>query len=185
MSRNTRASKGAGLPGPSRWLVAATVLGGIHAGFSFYWAAGGTALAWSLGSDLVKSFHGREWLLAPIGAIKVIAAVAPMALALWGWPARRLTRSACWLGASVLIVWGGLNTVVANLVLAGAIEPQSGFDRPGMIGHAWLWDPLFLLWGAAVATGLFATRRRVSPDADENTTATAPTEELPTRSPRG
>lgn len=144
-----------------RSLIAATALGGIHAGFSLYWAAGGTALAWSLGSDLVASFQGREWLLALIGAFKLLAAAAPLALAFWGWPAWRLTRSMCWLGAAVLTIWGGLNTVVANLVLAGAIQPQSGFDRPGMIGHAWLWDPLFLAWGIAVATGLLATRRRM------------------------
>lgn len=144
-----------------RSLVVAAALGGIHAGFSLYWAAGGTALVWSVGSDLVTSFQGREWLLALVGAIKLIAAVAPLALASsWGWSAWPLTRSVCWLGASVLIIWGGLNTVVANLVLAGAIQPQSGFDRPGLIGHAWLWDPLFLAWGIAVATGLLATRSR-------------------------
>lgn len=145
-----------------RGLIAATALGGVHAGFSLYWAAGGTALVWSLGSDLVASFQGREWLLALIGAFKLIAAVAPLALAFWGWPAWRLTRSVCWLGASVLIIWGGLNTVVANLVLAGAVQPQSGFDRSGMIGHAWLWDPLFLAWGISVAIGLLATRSRVN-----------------------
>ncbi|WP_235531315.1 hypothetical protein [Phycicoccus sp. Soil748] len=46
--------------------------------------------------------------------------------------------------------------MVANLVLVGAIHPSSGFDRPGMVGHAWLWDPLFLLWGASVVLGLRA-----------------------------
>lgn len=140
--------------------AAASALGGIHAGFSIYWATGGTILTWSLGSDVVASFQGREWLLAPIGAIKLLAAVAPLALAFWDWPARRVVRSICWLGAVVLIVWGGVNTVVANLVLVGAIEPESGFDRPGMIGHAWLWDPLFLAWGAALAISLVASRSR-------------------------
>lgn len=110
----------------------------------------------------VEALATREWLLAPIGAIKLIAAVVPAALAFRGWPARRITRPVCWLGALVLIIWGGLNTVVANLVLTGAIQAQSGFDRPGMIGHAWLWDPLFLAWGAAVTIGLFATRSRVN-----------------------
>lgn len=141
--------------------AAAGALGGIHAGFSIYWATGGTVLTWSLGSDLVASFQGREWLLAPIGAIKLLAAVAPLALAFCDWPARRVVRSVCWLGAGILIVWGGLNSVVANLILAGAIEPEAGFDRPGMIGHAWLWDPLFIAWGAAVAIGLVASRSRV------------------------
>lgn len=142
--------------------VAASAIGVIHAGFSLYWAAGGTLLVWSLGSDLVESFRGREWLLAPIGAVKLVAAVGPLVLARAGWPARRVTRSACWLGPLLLIIWGGLNTTVGNLVLAGVIRPESGFDRAGMIGHAYLWDPLFLAWGAALALGLIASRGRAT-----------------------
>ncbi len=140
--------------------VAASAFGVIHAAFSLYWAAGGTLLVWSLGTDLVESFRGREWLLAPIGAVKLIAAVGPLVLARSGWPAGRVTRSACWLGALLLMIWGGLNTAVGNLVLAGVITPESGFDQPGMIGHAYLWDPLFLAWGAALAIGLIASRGR-------------------------
>lgn len=142
---------------PAGFVVAAG-LGMVHAGVSLYWAAGGTFLLWSLGSDLLESFHGRQWLLVPIGAVKLIAAFAPVALAGWGGPARLLTRSVCWLGAVVLLLWGGVNTTVGNLVLAGVIRPESGFDRSGMVGHAYLWDPLFLAWGAALAVGLIATR---------------------------
>ncbi|MEO7058429.1 MAG: DUF3995 domain-containing protein [Lapillicoccus sp.] len=141
------------------WLVIAGALGATHAAFSFFWAAGGTFLVSSLGTGLLERFRGREWLLVPIGAVKLVAAVAPLAFARSGWPAPRVTRSACWLGSLVLIVWGGLNTAVGNLVLAGVIQPDSGFDRPGMIGHAYLWDPLFLGWGLALAAGLIATRR--------------------------
>ncbi|MCY7289340.1 MAG: hypothetical protein LH624_14110 [Cryobacterium sp.] len=108
----------------------------------------------------MKSFRGREWLLAPIGVVKLIEAVAPLALVRWGWPARVGTRSACWLGAFVLMVWGGLNTTVGNLVLAGVIRPESGFDRSGVIGHAYLWDPLFLAWGAAMTIGPIASHGR-------------------------
>ena len=60
----------------------------------------------------------------------------------------------------MLVVWGGLNTVVGNLVLAGWIVPDGGYDRAGMIGHAWLWDPLFLAWGLALAVGLRWDRSR-------------------------
>jgi hypothetical protein len=143
--------------------VAASTFGVIHAGFSFYWAAGGTLLVSSLGTGLVESFRGREWLLAPVGAVKLVAAVAPLALVRSGWPARRVTRRTCWLGALLLIGWGGLNTVVGNLVLANVIQPKSGFDRPGMIGHAYLWDPLFLAWGAALMIGLLPSRGRTTP----------------------
>ncbi|MEO7131634.1 MAG: DUF3995 domain-containing protein [Dermatophilaceae bacterium] len=135
-------------------LLVAGALGAIHAGFSLYWAAGGHWLIWSLGSDLVDSFQGREWLLVPIGGVKLIATVSPIVLARRGWPARAFTRAACWVGALALVGWGGLNTVVANLVLAGVIQPGSGYDRPGMVGHAYLWDPLFLAWGAALTVGL-------------------------------
>ena len=141
-------------------LVAAGVFGAIHAGFSIYWSIGGTWLLSSLGSNMLARFQGWEWILAPIGLAKLIGALAPIALARKGWPVRLLTRSACWLGTLVLIAWGGVNTVVGNLVLAKVIQPQSGYDRAGMIGHAYLWDPLFLAWGVALAIGLFASRGR-------------------------
>lgn len=50
--------------------------------------------------------------------------------------------------------------IVANLVLAGMIPPGLGYDRPGMIGHAFIWGPLFLAWGVALAAGLLAGTRR-------------------------
>jgi hypothetical protein len=146
-------------PALPRAFLVAGLLGCLHAAFSLYWATGGTVLAWSLGADLVATFRGREWVLAPISALKLVAALAPLFLASKGWPGRRVTRSLCWLGAAVLVLWGGLNTMVANLVLVGAIHPSSGFDRAGMIGHAWLWDPLFLAWGTAVVLGLRARAR--------------------------
>lgn len=141
--------------------VAAAVFGTLHAAISLYWALGGMWLLWSLGSSLLQTFEGREWILIPVGVVKLLAAGAPLILASCGWPARRLTRAVCWTGAIVLIVWGGLNTVVGNLVLAGIIQPASGFDRPGMIGHAWLWDPLFLVWGIALTFALVASRKAV------------------------
>lgn len=57
----------------------------------------------------------------------------------------------------MLVLWGGLNTVVGNLVLAGLLQPADGYDYPGMLGHAYLWDPLFLLWGLALVAGLLST----------------------------
>lgn len=141
-------------------LVAAAVLGLVHAGFSFYWAAGGTLLVSSLGTDLVERFRGREWVLVPIGVVKAIAAVAPLAFGRRGWPVRRVTRLVCWAGAVLLMAWGGLNTIVGNLVLAGVIRPDSGYDHAGMVGHAYLWDPLFLVWGLALAAGLLDSRDR-------------------------
>ncbi|MGO1553452.1 MAG: DUF3995 domain-containing protein, partial [Candidatus Corynebacterium faecigallinarum] len=72
---------------------------------------------------------------------------------------RRIIRGISWAGSALLIVWGGVNTVTGNLVLSGLVEPDGGYDREGMIGHAWLWDPLFLVWGVALAAGLWFSRR--------------------------
>jgi hypothetical protein len=112
-----------------------------------------------VGRDMVALFAGRRWLLLPVAAVKLAVAVAPVVLDRRSWPWRPLTRGLAWSAATVLIFWGGINTVVGNLVLGGAIEPSGGYNRPGMIGHAWLWDPLFLLWGTALAVGLAGSRR--------------------------
>ena len=140
-----------------RALIVAAIAGATHAAFSFYWAAGGDALLETLGARVVDQFADKRWLLIPVALVKLGFALAPALLHRGHWPARRITRTLCWLGAAVLIGWGGLNTAVGNLVLAGAVHPAGGYDRAGMIGHAWLWDPLFLIWGAALALGLLRT----------------------------
>ena len=137
-----------------RALVLAGLLGTVHAGFSLYWGLGGTWLVATLGERMVDTFAGLEWVLVPVGLVKLLGAWVPVLAADRGWPVRAVTRAACWAGAAVLVAWGGLNTVVGNLVLGGAIVPDTGYDRTGMIGHAYLWDPLFLLWGLALAVGL-------------------------------
>lgn len=140
-------------------LVAAAVVGLVHAAVSAWWMLGGTWLLETLGERVMEAFDGRLWMLAPVVAVKLVAAVGPVWLDARGWPARRLTRATSWLAAVVLVAWGGANVVVSNLVLAGVLTPSGPLDRPAVIGHAWLWDPLFLLWGALLALGLWRARR--------------------------
>ncbi len=148
---------------PGAWwaLGIVAVAGGVHGLFSLYWALGGDWLLDTVGRQMVDAFADRRLLLLPVAAVKIGFALLPVLQA----SRRRLRRAGvvrvvCWLGAGVLIVWGGLNTLTGNLVLAGVVEPAGGYDRSGMIGHAWLWDPLFLVWGAALAVALFLTRPR-------------------------
>lgn len=114
----------------------------------------------SLGADLIETFADSRWLLLPVGLAKIFAGLLPLMLERWGWPASHLSRSACWIGAIVLVFWGGANTIVGNLVLMRVITPEGGYDGPGMVGHAWLWDPLFLLWGASLVLALTLSRQR-------------------------
>lgn len=147
-----RVTRGAGA------LIAAAVFGSVHAAFSLYWGLGGRWLEWSLGADLVERFDSMRPLLIPVALLKFIGALAPVMLARRGWHDARIARPLAWLVSAGLIAWGGLNTIVGQLVLAGAIRPDGGYDRDGMIGHAWMWDPLFLAWGAALAMGMWRSR---------------------------
>lgn len=142
----------------STWLAVAAVLGAGHGAFSLYWAAGGQWLLTTVG-QVAEQYSDRLWLLVPVGLVKLAAGVGPWLLARRGWPLRTVSRMLCWLGALVLVGWGGLSAAVAQLVLAGALAPEDGYDRAAMLGHAWLWDPWFLLWGAALILGLLATAR--------------------------
>lgn len=141
-------------------LLIAAAAGMAHGLFSLYWAAGGDWLVSTLGRQLVDTFADRRWLLFPVAALKIAFAVLPLGLARLSWPPPRAWRLLCWVGAAVLLVWGGVNTITGNLVLSGAINPEGGYDRDGMVGHAWLWDPLFLIWGIALAVALLLTRHR-------------------------
>ncbi|HIW91331.1 MAG TPA: DUF3995 domain-containing protein [Candidatus Corynebacterium avicola] len=145
--------------------VIAAVAGVVHGAFSLYWGIGGSWLVETLGADLVEIWEDNAILLVPVGLVKIAAAVIPLLLLTpqGGWlPGllRRIIRGISWAGGILLILWGGVNTVSGNLVLSGILEPDGGYDRDGMIGHAWLWDPLFLVWGIALVAGLLLGRRR-------------------------
>lgn len=137
------------------------VVGVVHGAFSVYWALGGDGLRSTLGRSVNAAFSGsRRWILLPVAVIKIGFAVLPLGLAVAGWPARRAARLICWVGALVLVIWGGANTLTGNLVLSGLVVASTGYDRDGMVGHAWLWDPMFLLWGGSLIIGLIVTRSR-------------------------
>lgn len=138
---------------------AAAAVGVVHGLFSLYWGFGGTWLVSTLGQGIVGTFAGLRWLIALVGLAKIGFAVVPLWWSTHGWPWRRPARLLLWVAALVLAAYGGANTVVANLILGGIIRPGPGYDHDGMIGHAWLWDPLFLVWGLALVVGLLATRR--------------------------
>jgi hypothetical protein len=141
------------------WL--AVVCGVIHAAFSLYWALGGAWLLATIGQWAV-SLAREAPALAGIGLClvafaKLLAALIPLAVEYGRVPARRFWRALSLAGGVGLILYGGLNCVVSSAVLAGIIQPKGGFDRDAMIGHAWLWDPLFFIWGCALVTSLTLT----------------------------
>ncbi|KAA9394822.1 DUF3995 domain-containing protein [Kocuria coralli] len=146
--------------GGSACFLIAAAAGTVHGAFSVYWGLGGDWLLRTVGESLVEAFAGIRGVLVLVGLVKIVAAVVPWLSRGWRGPWRGIVRAVSWAGAVLLILWGGVNTVVGNLVLAGVVVPDSGYDRAGMIGHAWIWDPLFLLWGVALLLALLRSRRR-------------------------
>lgn len=144
----------------------AGVAGALHAAASLYWALGGQWLLATVGRWAVEL--SAEAPLAAGGALgliallKLLAATIPIGVAYGKVPWARFWRAAAWVGGPLLVVYGGVNTVVSAAVLAGLIRPEGGYDADAMRGHAYLWDPLFLVWGATVVLFLWFSRERSS-----------------------
>jgi hypothetical protein len=151
----------------ARRLVWAAVLAGtLHAAFSLYWATGGTWLLDTVG-DWAVDLGDEQPLLAGIGlgllgTVKLAAAWVPLLVESGRVGARRRWRRVSWAGGLALVAYGGSNTVVALAVVTGVVHPAGGYDSAAMLGHAALWDPLFLVWGVALLASLWVSRDRAA-----------------------
>ena len=147
------------------WLAAG--FGAVHAAFSVYWALGGTRLLATVGQWAVRLSEEEPFLagagLGFVALVKLGGVAVPVGVEYGriGW--RRMWRALCWIGGVGLIVYGGINIVASGSVLAGLIDVEGGYDSAAMIGHALLWDPLFLLWGCALVAWLALSRDRSAP----------------------
>lgn len=143
-------------------VLAAAAIGVVHAAFSAYWALGGTWLLSTIGAIAVD-FSRREPLesglmLGAVALVKLLAALIPVAVDAQRMPWPRAWRAICWVGGPGLVLYGLVNIVASGAVLLGILVPEGGYDRDAIIGHALLWDPLFLLWGLALTGWLWLTR---------------------------
>lgn len=136
--------------------VGPAVAGLIHAAASLYWTLGGAWLLDTIGEFAVEMQRrgGVEvrLMLGAITAVKVAGAIVPL-LDHRHPPAHRWVRVVSWIGVGVMAVWGGAGMIGAGLALSGG-APWSA----ALIGHAFLWDPLFVLWAALLAVGLLRSR---------------------------
>lgn len=135
----------------------------LHAIASLYWALGGPWLLATVGEWAVELVQesplGAGLLLGLIALAKATAAIVPVLVDRGRMPWPRLWRALCWIGGPMLVVYGALNVVVSIAVLTGIVTPDGGHDTAAMVGHAFLWDPLFLVWGAALVVWLRLTAR--------------------------
>lgn len=130
--------------------------------FSVYWALGGRWLLNTVGVWAVDLVNRAPLLsavvLCAVAVAKFVGAGVPLLVEYERMPGRHFWRALEWIGAGVLVMYGAVNVVVGWSVLGGVINSADGYNRSAELGHAALWDPLFLLWGLFLAAGLLYTR---------------------------
>jgi Protein of unknown function (DUF3995) len=149
------------------FVCAAGLLGALYAAVSAYWGAGGTALLDTIGGTLEHEARDRA-----AGVLVVVWATVAVKLAASGigllavaqprWLSprwNRVMRGAAWLEAVVLVLYGGVLTLVGLLVQTGIVHASVHADHKALRWHAFLWDPWFLVWGILLATALALSRQ--------------------------
>jgi len=141
-------------------------VGIVHAGFSVYWAVGGHWLLGTVGQWAVRLSEESPLytglVLGLVAGLKLGGATVPVCLSYGRVRSTKFWRILLGTGGALLTLYGGVNVVVSNAVLAGVIHSGDGYDLDAMRGHAFLWDPLFLVWGLSLLAFLYASRERPS-----------------------
>lgn len=122
--------------------------GTLHSLATFYWSFGGelgllTVGQWTL--DL-KSKYGSLvlFILFILGIFKLSATWMPLLLV---YKTNKFLMFISYIGAIILILHGGLNAFVGWLKFLNLLPRQY---IPSEIGQAFIWDPLFLIWGLSL-----------------------------------
>jgi hypothetical protein len=174
----------------ARWAAgtayAAAAWAFAFAAISFYWAAGGTAGADTIGSTIADPALARDpgmvAILWATGALKALAGALALALALarpWG---RRIPRwlpiAACWVGGAFMALYGAANLAVRALMALGLLATPDSMRTPAAQWHLLLWDPWWVLGGLLFVAAAWLSRRRSAeqvPAGEPSARATSPT----------
>jgi Protein of unknown function (DUF3995) len=147
---------------------AALLLGVLYAAVSAYWGCGGTALLNTVGGAFERAGRtGSAGLIALLWVtvlLKLLAGIlgrlAVVGHRKLGTQHRRLVRRAAWAAALILVMYGGVLSVIGWLVQLDIVSAGSHADHKALRWHAYLWDPWFLVWGLLLAIGLALSRPR-------------------------
>lgn len=125
----------------------------LFAATSFYWAAGGTLGAATIGPALAGLALARDPELVAVlwatGALKAVGGLVALALVQpWGrYLPRWLPLAAAWAGGALAILYGVATMAQHGLMVAGVIATPEGLGEAAARWHLLFWDPWWLLGG--------------------------------------
>lgn len=137
------------------------------AALSFYWAAGGTAGAETIGDAITKPVLARDpgWiaLLWATGALKALGGLLALALVQpWGRVIPRWMRlAAAWGAGALMLLYGGAGMIQFALMAAGALSVPASLGATAVRWHLLLWEPWWMLGGLLFMAAAWLAGRRV------------------------
>lgn len=100
------------------------------------------------------------WITVLLKLVAVVVGLLATAQPEWLSQTRcRVVRRVAWLASGILVLYGGVLTVIGLLVQADIVHPSADADQKALRWHAFLWDPWFLVWGLLLAAALALSRR--------------------------
>lgn len=128
-----------------KYIAIFVVCGLVHALFSLYWGFGGVVGLKSVGQwAITLNANYGIWVnlaLVVVAMFKAFVTLLPLTLLDHY---HKVVYFISFVMAIFLILYGGLNTIIGWLKVLGIIE---NFNFYTTFGQAFVWDPLFLLWG--------------------------------------
>ena len=142
-------------PRSTAWAAyAAGAWAAVFAALSFYWAAGGTAGAATIGPAIAEPVLARDptWvaILWGTGALKLLGGLLALALVRpWGrLIPQRLLLVVGWSASALMGVYEGAASLVQHgLMAAGVLSTLAGLGATALRWHLALWDPWWLVGG--------------------------------------
>jgi hypothetical protein len=150
--------------------ILACLLGLGFTGFNVSWALGSPWLVdtvfpirWVPTSEMSTTLNPLvQWLaiIAKTGAALLgLVTITQISARLPTW-LRRAARILGWVAAGMITIWGATQTAWFSLAKAGVVRmPGDPWTSRAINGHAFLWDPWFLIWGGILGYALWASRR--------------------------
>ncbi|KRG11370.1 hypothetical protein ACA31_00235 [Staphylococcus sp. NAM3COL9] len=129
-------------------IISFLLTGSLHSLATFYWSFGGELGLLTVGNWTIslKQTYDNKFLLILflLGIFKISSTWIPLIL---NYKNNKFINTISYIGATILVIHGGINTISGWLKLLGIIPIEF---KLSLIGQAFVWDPMFLIWGTGL-----------------------------------